>query len=160
MIGKTSTRVAVTAVKRTAELMAAIELLHSGAGSAALEAVWAEIEPDDRFDRCVAAHYLADAQSDPREELRWDELALAAATDAAPEEFSDVIPGVTLASFLPSLHLNLAADYERLGDLPRARAHAAAAMQAASALPATELGELTRQAIDRITRRLVSMLVR
>jgi hypothetical protein len=37
MIGKTSTRVAVTAVKRTAEVIAAIERLHSGAGSAALE---------------------------------------------------------------------------------------------------------------------------
>lgn len=156
MIGKTSTRVAVTAVKprRTDDLLAAISQLHSGGGCAALETLWANLDPDDRFCRCVAAHYLADAQTDPREELRWDQLALAAATGATAEEFADAMPGITLASFMPSLHLNLAASYERLGDLARARDHADVASAAASVLPATELGELTRHAIDRLTRRL------
>jgi hypothetical protein len=140
--------------RRTDELLAAIAQLHSGAGSAALEMLWAGLDADDRFCRCVAAHYLADAQTDPREELRWDQLALAAATDASAEEFADAMPGITRASFMPSLHLNLAASYERIGDIARARDHAAAARSTASALPATELGELTRTAIERLAGRL------
>lgn len=143
--------------RRTTDLLAAIELLHRGerdAARAALETVWAGLAADDGFHRCVAAHYLADAQSSPDDELRWDQLALAAAAGASDEEFADAMPGMTLASFMPSLHLNLAADYERLGDLARARSHAVAAEQAAGALQTTDLGELTRQAIARIIRRL------
>lgn len=130
------------------DLLAAIERLHGGArdeGRAALEAVWARLDPDDHVLRCIAAHYLADAHDDPADELAWDQRALAAATRGSAAE---------LASFLPSLHLNLAADHERLGDLASARVHAVAARQATSALPVTDLGALTGAAIERICRRL------
>ena len=62
--------------------------------------------------------------------------------------------GVTLAVFMPSLHLNLAADYERVGELTLARVHATEAAEASRALPASPLGDLTRDAIARINRRL------
>jgi hypothetical protein len=139
---------------RTADILAAVATLHSGDRAAArdqLGAIWAHIDPDDRFHRCVVAHYLADAQTDAVEELRWDQLALAAATGASPAEFDDRFPGITLASFLPTLHLALAADYERLGELTLARVHAAEAADAARVLPD---GDLTRLAIDALGRRL------
>lgn len=140
-----------------ADILAAIATLHRGHREQArdeLEAIWARVEPDDHFHRCVVAHYLADAQVDPAEELRFDLLALAAARRAQPADFDGRFPGVALATFLPSLHLNLAADYERVGELTLARMHAAEARDASSALPGTQLGELTRDAIARITRRL------
>ena len=139
---------------RTADILAAIAKLHSGDRETArdqLGAIWAHIDQDDRFHRCVVAHYMADAQTDPVEELRWDQIALAAATGASPAEFDDRFPGVTLASFKPSLHLALAADYERLGELTLARMHAAEAADAATVLPD---GDLTRAAIDALGRRL------
>ena len=45
-----------------------------------LEAMWAEVEQGrgDDFHRCVIAHFLADLEDDARDELRWDERALAA----------------------------------------------------------------------------------
>ena len=141
----------------SADILAAVATLHRGErdqGRDELEAIWARIEPDDYFHRCVVAHYLADAQSDPAEELRYDQLALAAARRATPAEFDGRFPGMTLASFFPSLHLNLAADYERVGEITLARMHAAEAKAASAALPPTQLGDLTRDAIARITRRL------
>jgi hypothetical protein len=139
---------------RIADILAAIATLHSGDRERArdqLGAIWAHVDLDDRFHRCVIAHYMADAQTDPVEELRWDQIALAAAIGASPAEFDDRFPGVTLASFLPSLHLALAADYERLGELTLARMHAAEAADAARVLPD---GDLTRAAIDALGRRL------
>lgn len=89
-----------------ADILAAVATLHHGDREQArdqLEAIWARVEPDDYVHRCVVAHYLADAQTDPAEELRYDLLALSAAS---------------------------------------------------AALPPTQLGEQTRDAIARITRRL------
>ena len=141
----------------SADILAAVATLHRGDRDQArgeLEAIWARVEPDDYFHRCVVAHYLADAQSDPAEELRYDLLALSAARRATPAEFDGRFPGMTLAGFFPSLHLNLAADYERVGEFTLARMHAAEARAASAALPPTQLGDLTRDAIARITRRL------
>ena len=141
----------------SADILAAVDTLHRGDVDRArseLEAIWARVNPDDRFHRCVVAHYLADAQEHPAEELRYDVLALAAARSATAAEFDDRFPGVTLGGFLPSLHLNLAASYERVGELTLARVHAHEAAEAAARLPPTDLGELTRKAIERIARRL------
>lgn len=141
----------------SADILAAVDTLHRGdvdRARAELEAIWARVDPDDRFHRCVVAHYLADAQEHPIEELRYDVLALAAARGATAGEFDGRFPGVTLSGFLPSLHLNLAASYERVGELTLARVHAHEAAEAAARVPQTDLGELTRKAIERIARRL------
>lgn len=103
---------------------------------------------------CVLAHYMADAQDDLREELRWDQLALDAASAAVPQEFDGRFPGMTLASFFPSLYLNLAADYEKLGDLALARKHAVMAAEAVPALDDSGLGSMTSAAIERLLGRL------
>lgn len=141
----------------TADILAAIANLQAGHRDRArlqLEAIWARVDPDDLFHRCITAHYLADAQEDAGEELRWDALAMTAARRASPAEFDGRFPGVTLATFMPSLHLNLAASYERVGELTLARVHAAEAKETAAALPSTDIADLTRKAIDRLNRRL------
>lgn len=133
----------------TERLLAAIEVLHAGERAAAraqLEALEAVLPADDWFHRCVLAHYLADAQDDAHAELRWDERALEAAQRAAPEHFDGRFPGMTLASFFPSLHLNLAADLEKLERFGEARAHAVAARTSLDALPDTPLRRMTRDA--------------
>jgi hypothetical protein len=80
-----------------------------------LLAVWNDLGPDgDPLHRCAAAHTLADVQDNPHDELVWDLRALAAAaqfTDARATAGSD---GPVLG-FYPSLHLNLADVYRRLG---------------------------------------------
>lgn len=140
-----------------ADILAAVATLHQGDREQAcdqLEAIWARVDPDDYFHRCVVAHYLADAQSDPAEELRFDLLALSAARRADPNDFDGRFPGLTLVGFMPTLHLNLATDYERVGELTLARMHATEAREALAKVPVGPAGDTARAALARLTRRL------
>lgn len=67
----------------------------------------------DALDRCAAAHYMARYEADPSERLRWNKIALDEAGRAAPD---------LVATWLPSLYVNLGRAYETLGDREAARA--------------------------------------
>ncbi|MEU8030767.1 hypothetical protein [Streptomyces sp. NPDC049099] len=109
--------------------------------------LWAEIgEAGDPLHRCTLAHYLADTQDDPEDELAWDLRALSAAEErGAP---------LSVRGFLPSLHLNLAADYVELGRDDAARSHLRRAREAAGALGEDGYGDGVRAAIGRLELRL------
>lgn len=132
----------------------AIGLLHRGEREEArlrFDAIWCELGDDgDPLHRCVAAHYMADAQDDARDALRWDLRALDAARELTEARVQAHEPTMTLASFYPSLHLNLAAGYEKLAMLEEARAHIVEARARASGLVGTELGRMTLAAITRL----------
>jgi hypothetical protein len=66
----------------------------------------------------MLAHYMADMQDDPHAELLWDRRALEAAA---------AIAGEAAREYYPSLYLNLAEDYRKLGDWNAARVHLARA---------------------------------
>ncbi|GED96118.1 hypothetical protein [Gordonia crocea] len=78
-----------------------------------LDALWAEI--DDHAARCIVAHYRADVADDIDAEVGWDELALAEAVHLNDDELRAIHPTLSVAGFLPSLHLNLADGYRRQG---------------------------------------------
>jgi len=110
-----------------------------------LLAMWAEVgESGEAVHRCTLAHYLADTQDDPSDELAWDLRALTAAQES---------PGA-VRSLYPSLHLNLAADYERLGRPDAARTHLRAARVAARGLGEDGYSSGVREAIERLAGRL------
>ena len=67
----------------------------------------------DALDRCAAAHYVARYLSDPNERLRWHRIALNEAEEAPPE---------SVATWLPSLYVNLGRAHEALGEMTEARA--------------------------------------
>lgn len=109
---------------------------------------WDNLGPDgDVFLRSVVAHYLADTEIETDEALKWDQRALEAAK--APSE--DNSPSAAaVKAFLPSLHLNLADGYRKLGDWPRARYHADRAMEACDGLGVTRYGQNVRGGIVRV----------
>ncbi|ANP53747.1 hypothetical protein J2Z21_007965 [Streptomyces griseochromogenes] len=115
--------------------------------------LWAEMgEAGDPLHRCTLAHYLADTQDDPADELAWDLRALSAAEElAAGRSGSD--PSA-VRGFYPSLHLNLAADYLKLGRSEAARIHLTRARRAAGALADDAYGAGVRAAISRLELRL------
>ncbi|GAA4816121.1 hypothetical protein [Streptomyces ziwulingensis] len=117
--------------------------------------LWDEIgEHGDPLHRCTVAHYLADAQDDPVDELAWDLRALSAAeelTDGRPRHHEGALAARALA---PSLHLNLAADYHRLGRREAARLHLWRARRAAEILGEDRHTLGVRAAIDTLERRL------
>lgn len=80
-----------------------------------LETVWARIEPSDHAARCIAAHYIADVQEELDAEVEWDEVALAESAHVSDAQLQEIHPSLSVAGFMPSLHLNLADGYRRQG---------------------------------------------
>ncbi|MER6633122.1 hypothetical protein ABT301_33705 [Streptomyces sp. NPDC000987] len=117
--------------------------------------LWAEIGEDgDPLHRCTLAHYMADAQDDPADELAWDLRALTAAEELTDERLAEHADAPAVRALYPSLHLNLAADYVRLGRGGPARTHLRLARGAAEALADDGYGEGVRAAISRLELRL------
>ncbi|WP_030544710.1 hypothetical protein [Streptomyces albus] len=115
-----------------------VMLLHAGDREEArnrFALLWEETGEDgDALHRCTIAHYMADTQDDPERELEWDLRALAAADSLSDERVRQHDAAVRLRGFYPSLHLNLAADYAKLGRPERARAELARARAASAVL--------------------------
>ncbi|MEU9122545.1 hypothetical protein AB0C96_22230 [Streptomyces sp. NPDC048506] len=139
-----------------------------------LSDLWQEIGPQgDAFHRCTLAHYMADTQDDPRDELDWDLRALEAAegfvterpggpggpgTASGEPSVADG-PGprhplVALRAFFPSLHLNIAADYAALDRPADARRQLRRARASINALADGQYRQSLRDAIDRLQLRL------
>ena len=123
--------------------------------------LWAELGEDgDPLHRCTLAHYLADTQDDPSDELAWDLRALSAAaelTDGREAGDSDDVGGEETSAvrgFYPSLHLNLAADYIKLDRPDAARTHLRRAREACTVLADDGYGNGVRAAIGRLELRL------
>ncbi|MEU4657135.1 hypothetical protein AB0G32_24900 [Streptomyces sp. NPDC023723] len=117
--------------------------------------LWAEIgEHGDPLHRCTLAHYLADTQDDPADELAWDLRALSAAEELTAGYPAGHEGALAARSLYPSLHVNLAADYDRLGRHDAARLHLRWARRAAETLGDDRYAAGVRAAIGRLERRL------
>ncbi|MFJ8111507.1 hypothetical protein [Streptomyces sp. NPDC096132] len=105
--------------------------------------LWAEVAEDgDPLHRCTLAHYLADTQDDPFDELAWDLRALTAAEEQKGSR--------EVRALYPSLHLNLAADYAKLGRPEAARTHLRRARGAVAVLADDRYGNDLRAVIRRM----------
>ncbi|WP_345582338.1 hypothetical protein [Streptomyces prasinosporus] len=117
--------------------------------------LWSEVGAHgDPLHRCTLAHYLADAQDDPEDELAWDLRALTAAEEVVGDRPAAYEGFPAVRALYPSLHLNLAADYARLGRPDAARTHLHRARGAARTLADDTYGEGVRAAIRRLEDRL------
>lgn len=148
----------------------AVILLHAGDREEArnrLGDIWAEIgEEGDSLHRCTLAHYMADAQDDPADELAWDLRALTAAADVQGDgpgtgpprdgRPAQQEPHQAMRVFYPSLHLSLAADYVKLRRPEAARVHLARARAATGVLADDGYGNGVRAAIARLERSLAA----
>ncbi|MEV0256968.1 hypothetical protein AB0H82_22255 [Streptomyces sp. NPDC050732] len=113
--------------------------------------LWGEIgETGDPLHRCTLAHYMADTQADPSDELAWDLRALSAAHELTDERLSEHHQSLAVRGFYPSLHLNLAADYVKLGRPEAARSHLRRARGAVGALEDDGYGRGIKEAITRL----------
>ncbi|MFJ3217210.1 hypothetical protein ACIPLC_14960 [Kitasatospora sp. NPDC086801] len=122
---------------------------------ASFETLWAALgERGDVFHRCVLAHYLADLQDDPQDELEWDQRALAAADSLTAERAQTYESALQVRAFYPSLHLNLASDHLKLGKPDLAREQLERAVRSLDALPEDVYGASIRAAVDELRQRL------
>ncbi|WP_326615725.1 hypothetical protein OG863_00570 [Streptomyces decoyicus] len=102
----------------------------------------------DPLHRCSLAHYLADLYEDPAQALAWDVRALDAADAVTEQRVQEHHASLHIAGFYPSLHLNLADNYRRLGSFEAATEHINAAKEHAPHLPQDPYGDLLRGAIQ------------
>ncbi|MFF3004326.1 hypothetical protein ACFVTF_16125 [Kitasatospora sp. NPDC057940] len=122
---------------------------------ASFEELWAALgERGDVFHRCVLAHYLADLQDDPQDELEWDRRALAAADSLTAERAQTYESALQVRAFYPSLHLNLASDHLKLGEPDLAREQLERAVRSLDALPEDAYSAGIRSAVDELRQRL------
>ncbi|MGW4032030.1 hypothetical protein ACWEFL_22430 [Streptomyces sp. NPDC004838] len=136
----------------------AVMLLHGGDREEARNrfgVLWSEIgETGDALQRCVLAHYMADTQDDPGDELAWDLRALAAADGLGRERSAHRETARAVRAFYPSLHLDIAADYVKLRRPEAARVHLDRARAAVRALGDDRHSDRVRAAVDRLEWRL------
>ncbi|GGP94876.1 hypothetical protein [Streptomyces roseolilacinus] len=104
----------------------------------------------DALHRCTLAHHLADLHEDPAQALAWDVRALDAADAVTEQRVRGHHPGLRVAGFHPSLHLNLADDYRRLGSFEAAAEHIDAARERLPDLPRDSYGDLLRAAVEEV----------
>ncbi|MFM9371139.1 hypothetical protein [Streptomyces sp. Da 82-17] len=113
--------------------------------------LWTEIGEDgDPLHRVTIAHYMADTQDDPADELAWDLRALTAADVLTDERLEQHHRSLEVRAFYPSLHLNLAADYVKLHREDEARGHIRKARGAIGALGDDAYSHGIRAAIERL----------
>ena len=120
-------------------------------GRERLTELWQQIGGhSDPLHRITLAHFLADRQDDPHDALTWDMRALAAADELTDERAQAYHQTLTVRGFLPSLHLNLADCYRRIGDFDSARAHLDSAADVADALHDDAYGDGVRAGMTNV----------
>ncbi|MFF8717408.1 hypothetical protein ACF07T_39300 [Streptomyces sp. NPDC015184] len=110
----------------------------------------------DPLHRCSLAHYLADLYEDPARALAWDVRALDAADAVTEQRVQEHHAGLHITGFYPSLHLNLADNYRRLGSFDAAREHIDAAKEHAPGLPQDAYGASLRTALEEVAEAIAS----
>ncbi|MFJ9060274.1 hypothetical protein [Streptomyces sp. NPDC102409] len=108
----------------------------------------------DPLHRCTLAHHMADLHEDPAQALAWDVRALDAADALTDQRVQDHHAGLHIAGFYPSLHLNIADNYRRLGSFDAAAEHIRAAEAHAPSLPEGPYGDLLRTAMREVAEAL------
>jgi hypothetical protein len=110
-----------------------------------MEPLVAEIEGGgDAYAKVFLAHSLADVQENPADELAWDLRALAFLAELTDQRAIERGNSGGKNALLPSLHLNLAVDYRRLGDEVNARRHFDLGQAHLDALSGDEYGNSIR----------------
>lgn len=126
---------------------------------AGLEELWAQSTDANPATRCGIAHSLADVQDEPRAELVWDLTALTSALEASNDDVAQLGMSQGTAGLMPSLHLNLADVYRRLGQSDVARGHALQALRALGDVEANHyfstIAQATERVIDKLDRGIV-----
>jgi tetratricopeptide (TPR) repeat protein len=132
-------------VKLCAAGMAAEGEGRSADARALFEQAWAESRDD--YEACIAAHYVARHQRTPEAAFEWNERAL---------QRAEAVDDERVRGFYPSLYLNYAHSWERLGHAGEACRYYSLAAARLDELPPGGYAELVRMGVEAGRRRTCS----
>ncbi|MFJ4655333.1 hypothetical protein ACIP5Y_28985 [Nocardia sp. NPDC088792] len=116
-----------------------------------LAALWERIgAAGDALHRVSLAHFLADLQEHAADALTWDIRALDAADALTDERAKQEHESLSVQGVYPSLHLNLADNYRRLGAFDTAQRHLDEATERLHVLDEDEYGLGVRAGIANV----------
>lgn len=143
-------------MERAAEGLAAGQRGDRAAARSIFDELWTQIGGDagDPLHRCAIAHWMADVQDDPHEELAWELRALDAADSVTDARAEQAGMAANAAALYPSLHLNLADVHLRLGNEERSRAHLALGRSTIDSLPDDGYTAMIREGLTRVEEQL------
>lgn len=122
-----------------------------------LVALWQRVGvAGDPLYRCTIGHYLADLCDDVAEALTWDVRALDAADALTDDRAKAHDASLSVAGFYPSLHLNLADNYLRLGSFAAATRHLDEARRRQGVLADNAYGQTVRAGIGHVAEALAA----
>ncbi|MEV6769191.1 hypothetical protein AB0N05_11250 [Nocardia sp. NPDC051030] len=117
----------------------------------ALTALWSSIGVGgDPLHRVSLAHFMADLHDHAADALTWDLRALDAADVLTDERAQQQDSSLSVRGFYPSLHLNLADNYRRLGAFDTAHRHLDAARERLDVLADDGYGATVRSGIGNV----------
>ncbi|MGY4103944.1 hypothetical protein ACW2Q0_30970 [Nocardia sp. R16R-3T] len=124
---------------------------------ARLIALWEQVGvAGDPLHRCTIGHYLADLCDDAAEALTWDVRALDAADALTDDRAKAHHASLCVAGFYPSLHLNLADNYRRLGSFAAAAQHLDEARRRLDVLADDVYGQTVRAGVNHVATALAA----
>lgn len=122
---------------------------------AILSEVWNQLgQHGDPLHVVTLAHFMADLQDDPADELEWDHRALTAADELTNERAQQYETSLVVRGFYPSLYASLASDYVKLNDADTARTYLARAEAASAELPEGDYGDYVQAEITHLRTQL------
>src|SRR3954454_9152893 len=116
----------------------------------ALAALWDQLDEHASVASLAVAHALADLQSRPSEELKWDLRALEIADRLTDAELEQAGVDFPIRALYPSLHLNAGDAYRKVGDSDNALPHARRGREALDALGEDPYGGMLAEGLDRL----------
>ncbi|GAA1890767.1 hypothetical protein [Williamsia serinedens] len=137
-----------------AAIVAAMQLATTDAAAARaqLDALWERVGAGgDALHRCTIGHYRADLCDDAAEALTWDIRALDAAHALTDVRAQAHHSSLSVEGFYPSLHLNLADNYRRLGSVDAAHHHLAEARSRLSVLTNLAYRQVVSDGVEHVT---------
>ncbi len=118
---------------------------HNGARTL-FEAILPKIG-SDAAQNCILAHYMADVQEELEDELFWDLRSLQYLEEVKDERIVVVEATLATAEFFPSVYLNIASCYKRLGNFDESARYLSLAEESCSVLADDGYGKFIRNRI-------------
>ena len=115
-----------------------------------LSRLWIAHEENGHLEKCIIAHYMADACAEIAEELKWDKTAYDELDNIVEEEINIINLQLTKKAFSASICLNLSNSYFKNGDSENARKYVIEGIALADFMDDSGYADMVKSGLSRL----------